>query len=160
MSFQTVGRNAPQKYEEPITRRAGLPIIAQYYNNQIIVQDGSQANGPFRPYVQGLTGSVIVGLATTEDFNVTAAAPLPEVFLEVVQGTFAFANDSASSGSVGATTLENTLLWAVDDQTVSTLAGGTGLRLPVGRLALYDTTNASYPVFVRSVGTIPSGTLV
>lgn len=160
MSFQTAGRWPDRKHEEPVKSRSGQPGNYQYYSGQLIAQDASlsgTAAGSFRPYITGvLTASVIVGVNAEPDQLVTSTNPLPNVLLEVHQGVFAFANDPASSGSFSAATLENTLAWGVDDQTVSTLSGSG--RMPVGRFRVYDPLNANYPVFVE-VGTTPSGTV-
>ena len=72
MSSQTVGRSPQQRFDEPISERAGLPINAQYYHGQLLVQDGA-AGGAFRPYVQGLTGSVVIGINDGYDISITAA---------------------------------------------------------------------------------------
>ncbi len=143
---------------EPEGFIAGTPALlnggTQFYQGQLIMMG---SDGLLAPATTGgrATGSVCVGVSQQTSILITSTNPLPLGYLSVRFGTVDMSNDSGNP--VLSTTLLNTLLFAVDDNTVSLSSDG-GLRAIAGRLRGFNSGD-QFPVLV-AVGLTPSGSTV
>ena len=126
----------------------------QFYQGQLIMMG---SDGLVSPAATGgrATGSVCVGVCQQTSFLVTSTNPLPLGYLSIRFGTVDMSNDSGNP--VTSSTLLNTLLFAVDDNTVS-LSSANGTRCVAGRLRGFNSGD-QFPVLV-AVGLTPSGSTV
>jgi len=138
---------APQK---------GSTII---YQGALVMLDTS---GYARPAAASVSGAYCVGVAWPRgrdldryDSTVTGYTADGSLSIEFEQGIFGFQNDG--SNPVLATTQPGTVLYAVDDQTVSLSSGGS-TRPVAGRLVRLDSTSIGGPVLMEV--SIALGTLL
>lgn len=138
MSALTVGTWPIRVDTEPHGYRSFSPGNAQFYSGQMVMYD--TADKTVKPVSGSAGNTVVVGIVDHQDVLVSPSAPLPEVQLRTQFGTFGMNAQDSVSGS-----LPGTLMYAVDDQTVSNLS--TGGRPIAGRLWKFNSSDAK-PAYV------------
>jgi hypothetical protein len=119
------------------------------YQGSLVMLDTS---GYARPAASGVAGAVCVGVAEPRDLtldrydNTVVGHADGFLIVKYRQGIFGFANDGTNP--ILATTQPGTVVYAVDDNTVS-LSSNAGARPAVGRLRGLDSTSIGGPVLVE-----------
>lgn len=119
------------------------------YQGALIMMDTA---GRVRPAAASVSGTYCVGVAQPRDLdldrydNTIVGHTAGAITVRYKEGAFGFLNDGTNP--ILATTQPGTVVYAVDDQTVS-LSSSSGTRPVAGRLRGYDTSSIGGPVIVE-----------